>query len=103
MIRTLETRARHIRLSRALILVGLSAGLTAGVFSAPADDPVMDWNDIARELIVVPALTPVEQTRAMAIVQVAVHDTVSAFTGRYDQYKPGGRPPADRGSSSAQP
>jgi hypothetical protein len=91
---TLERRAQHTRLSRALILIGLSAGLTADVFSAPASDPVMDWNDIAREFIVVPALAPVEQTRAMAIVHVAVHDAVNAITGRYEQYKPGSTAPA---------
>ena len=91
---TVNRRAPQTRLNRALILIGLSAGLTAGVFSAQASDPVMDWNDIAREFIVVPALTPVEQTRAMAIVHVAVHDAVSAITGRYEPYKPGSTAPA---------
>ena len=89
----IERRAQHRRLSRAVILIGLSAGLTAGAFSTANSDPVLDWNDIAREFIVVPALTPVEQTRAMAIVHVAVHDAVTALTGRYEPYRPGNTPP----------
>ena len=93
MTETLERKAQHKRLSRALILIGISAGVTAGAFSTAASDPVLDWNDIAREFIVVPALTPVEQTRAMAIVHVAVHDAVSAITGRYEPYKPGNTAP----------
>lgn len=48
---------------------------------ARATDPVMDWNDIARQLIVVQAFAPVQQTRAMAIVHVAIHDAVNAITG----------------------
>ena len=63
-----------------------------------ASNPVLDWNDIARELIVIPALTPVEQTRAMAIVHVAVHDAVNGITGEYQHYKPDPvrRPPGRR-------
>jgi len=53
-----------------------------------AADPVMEWNDIARQLSVVPALAPVQQIRVMAIVHVAIHDAVNAITGEYDQYAP---------------
>ena len=49
-------------------------------------DPVMEWNDIARQLIVVPTQSPVQQTRLMAIVHVAMHDAVSGITGEYEQY-----------------
>ena len=48
----------------------------------------MQWNDVARQLIVVPALSPVQQTRAMAIVHVAIHDAVSGITGKYEPYAP---------------
>lgn len=54
--------------------------------SGAAVDPVMDWNEMAVQLIVVPALAPVEQTRAMAIVHVAMHDAVNAVTRRYQRY-----------------
>ena len=49
-------------------------------------DPVMEWNDIARQLVVVPAQSPIQQTRLMAIVHVAMHDAVSGVTGEYEQY-----------------
>jgi hypothetical protein len=65
---------------------------------ALADDPVREWNDIARQLTVVPALAPVQQTRAMAIVQVAMHDAVNAITGKYARYNPVG--PAPPGASA---
>jgi hypothetical protein len=71
------------------LFVGVVAafGMMALPALARADDPVMEWNDIARQLTVIPALAAVEQTRAMAIVQVAIHDAVSAVTGQYEQYK----------------
>jgi membrane-associated phospholipid phosphatase len=100
-MRTPETTAPNRRLGRALILVVLIAGLSAGPYSAPGRDPVMDWNDIAREFVVVPALTPVEQTRAMAIVQLAVHDAVNAITGRYERYASETLPPPDAGLEAA--
>lgn len=56
--------------------------------SARAQDPVLEWNEIARQLIVIPAQSPVQQTRLMAIVHVAVHDAVNAITGEYEQYAP---------------
>jgi hypothetical protein len=61
----------------------------------------MEWNDIAREWIVVPAFSSVEQTRAMAIVQVAVHDAVSAITGDYEQYRSTGAAPAGASPAAA--
>ena len=61
---------------------------------ARASDPVFEWNEIARGMIVVPALSPVQQTRAMAIVQVAIHDAVNAITKEYERYLPGGSAPA---------
>ena len=82
------------------------AAATAGVLSVPAPasasgDAVMEWNDIARGLVVVPALSPVQQTRHMAIVQVAVHDAVNAVTGQYRQYRPTGAAPAGASAEAA--
>jgi hypothetical protein len=64
-------------------------------------DPVMEWNDIGRQLIVVPALAPIQQTRAMAIVHVAVHDAVNAITRQYEQYTPSGAAPAGASPEAA--
>jgi membrane-associated phospholipid phosphatase len=69
--------------------------------AAAADDPVLEWNAVAAQLTVVPALTPVQQTRVMAIVHVAVHDAVNGITGAYHTYKPAGSPPAGISAEAA--
>jgi hypothetical protein len=86
---TARARARQ-RLG--IVVVGLCVIATPG--SAASSNPVLEWNDIARGLIVVPAFAPVQQARAMAIVQVAVHDAVSGVTQQYEQYHPTGVAPA---------
>jgi hypothetical protein len=55
---------------------------------AQATDVVIEWNQQAAALAVLPAsaLAPVQQTRVMAIVQVAVHDAVNGITGEYETY-----------------
>ena len=69
--------------------------------TARGSDPVMDWNDIARQLIVAPAFAPVQQTGAMAIVQIAVHDAINAITGEYERYYPVGSAPAGASPKAA--
>jgi hypothetical protein len=88
--------ARH-RLASA----GLALALLATAAPARANDAVTEWNDIARTLTVVPALAPVQQTRVMAIVQVAVHDAVNAITGRYETYQSIGGSPAGASPEAA--
>src|SRR5688572_8902892 len=46
-------------------------------------DAVTEWNEEAVRLTLLPssALSPVQQARAMAIVQVAIHDAVNGITG----------------------
>jgi membrane-associated phospholipid phosphatase len=68
---------------------------------ARASDAVMAWNDTAQQLIVVPALSPVQQTRAMAIVQVAMHDAVNAITRQYHRYRATDPPPAGASPEAA--
>lgn len=87
---------------RPLVLT-VGAGLCVMTVPAPAlaDDPVREWNDIARQLTVVPALTPIQQTRAMAIVHVAMHDAVNAITAEYERYNPVGPPPAGASPQAA--
>jgi hypothetical protein len=83
--------------------IPIVAALTMLSFAAPAraNEVVLEWNSIARTLTVVPALAPVQQTRVMAIVQVAVHDAVSGITGRYDTYQVLDAAPADASPEAA--
>ena len=66
-------------------IAGLVSVLAAAPVSAAASDPVTEWNKIAAQktLTASPALAPVQQTRAMAIVQVSVHDAVNGITGAF--------------------
>jgi hypothetical protein len=68
---------------------------------AEANDAVLDWNEVAANatLTAVPALAPVQQSRAMAIAQVAVHDAVNGVSGLFETYLAHGAAPA--GSSQA--
>ena len=70
--------------------------------SAPGD-AVMEWNQQAatRTLTVAPALAPVQQTRVMAIIQVAVHDAVNGITGEYATYLSPGEAPANASPEAA--
>lgn len=102
----------------AMILIGFSASsqsqrlgskaLSSGRYLAdkktetlttPSGAVATEWNQTAVALSILPAsaLAPVQQTRAIAIVQVAVHDAVSGITGRYATYLP--RNPAPDGAS----
>lgn len=64
---------------------------------------VTEWNQHAVALTLLPAsnLAPVQQTRVMAIVQVAVHDAVNGITGRYATYLPAAPAPANASPEAA--
>src|SRR6476619_5261821 len=49
---------------------------------------VIEWNQLAVNFSLqsVPALVAVQQTRIMAIVQLAVHDAVNGITGDFETY-----------------
>jgi hypothetical protein len=84
------------------ILVALAIAFLLGAcVNAPAQmqDPVMEWNQEAARLTILPASgqAPVQQTRTMAIVQVSVHDAVNGITQRYRTYSSPG--PAPGGAS----
>ena len=66
-------------------------------------DVVTEWNQYAANLAVSPAsaLSPVQQTRVMAIAQVAVHDAVNGITGEYATYLPPAASPANASSEAA--
>ena len=93
MATTLHQRSRTTQMVR-IGLLATVAMLSAITPARAASDPVLEWNDIAVQFVVVPALTPVEQTRAMAIVHVAMHDAVNAITGDYKRYSRTPRPAA---------
>ena len=94
-------RATFLSTGRQVAVAVFAACLCGVPQSAQANDPVFEWNDIARGMIVVPAFSPVQQTRAMAIVQVAIHDAVNAITKEYERYLPGGPAPAGATAEAA--
>lgn len=70
---------------------------------AQADDAVTEWNQEAVRLTLLTssALSPVQQTRVMAIAQVAVHDAVNSITGEYATYLSPGPAPANASPEAA--
>jgi hypothetical protein len=62
---------------------------------------VTEWNEEAVALALAPtsALSPIQQTRVMAIFQLAVHDAVNGITGKYETYL---SPPAAPQNASAE-
>ncbi len=76
-------------LAHALTTGALAAAVLAAPARACAQNAILEWNEIATQFIVVGSQAPVQQTRLMAIVHVAMHDAVSGITGEYDQYVPG--------------
>ncbi|HYE14563.1 MAG TPA: vanadium-dependent haloperoxidase [Pyrinomonadaceae bacterium] len=88
----------------------MSAGRAAVVVRDPnaalpaqLSDAVTEWNQEAVRLTLLPAssLSPVQQTRVMAIVQVSVHDAVNGLTGEYATYLSPGPVPADASPEAA--
>jgi len=51
------------------------------------DNAVLRWSAIARELMVDPG--PIIDSRALAILHIAIHDAVNAIEDRYEPYGPG--------------
>jgi hypothetical protein len=70
---------------------------------AIATDAVSEWNQQAAALTVLPAsaLAPVQQTRVMAIVQIAVHDSVNGITGEFSTYLSPGPAPENASPEAA--
>jgi hypothetical protein len=86
-------------LLRAATTGAFAAMLIATPGRADAQNAVLEWNEIATQLIVVGSQSPVQQTRLMAIVHVAIHDAVNGITRDYDQYVPSA---PVRGATSAE-
>ncbi|MCA1632824.1 MAG: vanadium-dependent haloperoxidase [Acidobacteria bacterium] len=71
--------------------------------AAQVNDAVTEWNQEAVRLTLLPAsaLAPVQQTRVMAIAQVAVHDAVNGLTGKYATYLSPGPAPQNASPEAA--
>jgi hypothetical protein len=54
----------------------------------PVSDSVDEWNQIALARVLASGLPAPRQLRAMAIVEVSVHDAVNGLTGKYETYLP---------------
>src|SRR5688500_4385467 len=81
----------------------LSGGAIVTALPPPASEAVTVWNQEAVRLTLLPAspLVPVQQTRVMAIVQVAVHDAVNGITGEYATYLSPGPAPENASPEAA--
>jgi hypothetical protein len=100
-----------ITLGFGAVLLGTSAYPATCEVAAPgmvalpaqAGDVVTEWNQTAVTLTLLPAsaLAPVQQTRVMAIVQVAVHDAVNGITGDYETYLSPGPAPENASPEAA--
>ena len=66
--------------------VPVLAGVLLSPVAAAADDPVMEWNQVALSATVTAGQGPLPQIRTMAIVHVAIHDAVNAITCDYRTY-----------------
>lgn len=69
----------------------------------PVSDVVTEWNLQAVTLTLLPAssLAPIQQSRTMAIVHVAIHDAVNGITREYATYLSPGSAPAGASPEAA--
>jgi len=70
---------------------------------AMTSNVVIQWNDLAVRLTLqaVPALAAIQQTRVMAIFQVAIHDAVNGITGDFETYLSPTAPPPNASPEAA--
>ncbi|HEU4930586.1 MAG TPA: hypothetical protein VFT48_00825 [Pyrinomonadaceae bacterium] len=68
-----------------------------------ANNVVLEWNELAVRFALqpVPALAPIQQTRAMAIFQLAMHDAINGITGQYETYLETPPPPENASPEAA--
>lgn len=83
----------------------LNASAKPGSTHPPAvtNNVVLEWNELAVRFALqpVPALAAIQQTRVMAIFQLAVHDAVNGITGEYETYLSPPAPPANASPEAA--
>jgi hypothetical protein len=68
-----------------------------------SSDITVEWNQLAAQLTLSTAagLVPVQQMRAMAIFQLAMHDGVNGITGKYETYLSTSSPPENASPDAA--
>ena len=83
--------------------LNLAVARSAAPMPAVTNDSVFVWNQHAVALTLLPAnaLSPVQQTRVMAIFHLAVHDAVNGITGEYETYLSPPSPPANASAEAA--
>ena len=80
-------KALPIRCTRSPLSLLLAAALCAAAVPTAHADSVTDWNALASGGAVVARFGgPYQQFRALAIVQIAVHDALNSITPRYRTY-----------------
>src|ERR1700694_794024 len=67
------------------VLIATTAALFAAG-GASAADPVTTWNMIAIQASLMAGENAGVQSRALAIVQVAIHDALNSIDARYERY-----------------
>lgn len=79
--------------------------VSAPARSAPGDNAVLDWNDIAgraaRAACLSPSNDPLHEARLYALAHVAVHDAVNAIDRRFQPYAYSASAPADASPAAA--
>jgi PAP2 superfamily len=68
------------------IALGVTVAATWTGSASAAMDRVSDWNAIAVQATLTAGEGAVVQSRTLAIVQVAIHDTLNAIDSRYERY-----------------
>ena len=85
--------------------VAATAALLSSVSSTPralaVEDAVLEWNRIALAATVTAGQGPLPQSRSMTLVQVSVHDAVSAITGKHKTYLSHAAAPAGASAEAA--
>jgi len=84
---------------RGILLMAVFA--VAAPRAVMAANVVVEWNATAISTALSVSQGPVPQTRAMAIVAVAVNDAVNAITGKYPTYAAAPTPPAGASADAA--
>jgi hypothetical protein len=55
----------------------------------PASEAIVGWNDFAARTLLTAQIDPLNQSRILAMLHVAVHDALNAIRPRYASYTPG--------------
>src|SRR3954465_964097 len=78
------------RFTRAIILAGVSQCIIASAFAASPGNAVVRWNAnagaAATKACIAPLDDPFHESRAYAMMHLAIHDALNAIDRRYQPY-----------------